>query len=136
MQTIEEVVHAGFFLKSPDNKIAPSWALQLEYGVLVGCSVVNNDDGTASYPIWDNPLAQPTNDELQQLRTKWTTDCNLALLREERNKKLLATDYWFYADTPEPTQAQLDYRQALRDITETYSSLDDVVWPTIPQEGA
>jgi len=26
----------------------------------------------------------------------------------------------------------LAYRQALRDITETYTSLEDVVWPTPP----
>jgi len=27
---------------------------------------------------------------------------------------------------------QIAYRQALRDITETYTSLDDVVWPVKP----
>ena len=33
------------------------------------------------------------------------------------------------------TQAQSDYRQALRDITDTYSSMDDegFAWPTKPQ---
>jgi hypothetical protein len=30
------------------------------------------------------------------------------------------------------TQAQTDYRQALRDITDTYSSYLDVVWPVKP----
>jgi hypothetical protein len=30
------------------------------------------------------------------------------------------------------TSAQTTYRQALRDITDTYSSLDDVVWPEKP----
>jgi len=30
--------------------------------------------------------------------------------------------------------AQTAYRQALRDITETYTSLDDVVWPEVPNE--
>ena len=29
-------------------------------------------------------------------------------------------------------QAQLDYRQALRDVTISYNSLDNVVWPTKP----
>lgn len=33
-----------------------------------------------------------------------------------------------------PSEAQLAYRQALRDITNTYTSLDDVVWPTKPSE--
>ena len=53
-------------------------------------------------------------------------------LRYERNRKLAETDYWALKDMPEMTQAQIDYRQALRDITNTYTSLDDVVWPTKP----
>ena len=57
---------------------------------------------------------------------------NLDELRTERNNKLTATDYWGSPDLPDMTQAQLDYRQALRDITDTYSSLDTVVWPTKP----
>lgn len=52
-------------------------------------------------------------------------------LREERNKLLAETDWWAGSDLS-MTQAQIDYRQALRDITESYTSLDDVVWPTKP----
>ena len=55
----------------------------------------------------------------------------LKLLREERNKLLAETDWWLLPDRT-ATQAQLDYRQALRDITTTYTSLDDVVWPEKP----
>lgn len=55
----------------------------------------------------------------------------LRRLREERNALLSQTDWWVLPDRT-PTQAQLDYRQALRDITDTYTSLDDVVWPTKP----
>ena len=57
---------------------------------------------------------------------------HLAELRTERNKKLAETDHWMFSDTATATQAQLDYRQDLRDITGTYSSLDTVVWPTKP----
>jgi hypothetical protein len=57
---------------------------------------------------------------------------NLEELREERNKLLVDTDYWDASDTPAMSQAQIDYRQALRDITDTYTSLDTVVWPTKP----
>jgi len=56
----------------------------------------------------------------------------ILLLREVRNSRLESTDWWVLPDRT-PTQAQLNYRQALRDITETYSSLDDVVWPTKPE---
>jgi hypothetical protein len=52
-------------------------------------------------------------------------------LRHVRDNLLLQTDWWVLPDRT-PTQAQLDYRQALRDITDTYTSLDDVVWPTKP----
>lgn len=55
----------------------------------------------------------------------------LELLREERNHRLRETDVWALSDRT-MTQAQTDYRQALRDITDTYSNLDDVVWPTKP----
>lgn len=56
---------------------------------------------------------------------------DLTDLRNERNRLLAETDWWANSDltmTPEQTA----YRQALRDITETYSSLDDVVWPEKP----
>ncbi len=54
------------------------------------------------------------------------------MLRNERDLRLRETDHWAYQDTPDMTQAQIDYRQALRDITKTYSSINDVVWPTKP----
>lgn len=52
-------------------------------------------------------------------------------LRDERNALLAETDWWASSDLT-MTSAQTTYRQALRDITDTYSSLDDVVWPTKP----
>ena len=55
----------------------------------------------------------------------------LKKLREERNKKIAETDWWASSDLT-MTAEQTAYRQALRDITEDYSSLDDVVWPTKP----
>lgn len=50
-------------------------------------------------------------------------------LRQERNKKLEQTDWWAVGDRT-MTQEQIDYRQALRDITKTYTSMEDVVWPS------
>ena len=52
-------------------------------------------------------------------------------LREQRNALLAETDWWASSDLT-MTDAQTTYRQALRDITDTYSSLDDVVWPEKP----
>lgn len=53
-------------------------------------------------------------------------------LRAARDKRLAATDWWAYQDTPEMTAEQTAYRQALRDITTRYTSLSDVVWPVKP----
>ena len=55
----------------------------------------------------------------------------MRLLREERDRKLADTDWWAMSDRT-MTDAQTTYRQALRDIPASYSSLDDVVWPTKP----
>lgn len=60
-----------------------------------------------------------------------TTEANMMALRAERNQRLANTDWWVMPDRT-ATEAQLAYRQALRDITETYTSLDDVIWPEKP----
>lgn len=52
-------------------------------------------------------------------------------LREERDRLIAATDWWASSDLT-MTEAQTAYRQALRDITDTYQSLDTVVWPVKP----
>lgn len=60
-----------------------------------------------------------------------STERDLVALRKERNRLLAETDWWGMSDHT-MTQAETDYRQALRDITDTYTSLDTVVWPTKP----
>lgn len=52
-------------------------------------------------------------------------------LRIRRNELLAETDWWASSDLT-MTSEQTTYRQALRDITKSYNSLDDVVWPTKP----
>lgn len=72
-------------------------------------------DGTT----FTNPLDSLSNEE------------KMDMLRSERNRLLADTDWWALSDHT-MTQAQIDYRQALRDITNSYSSLDDVIWPVKP----
>ena len=55
----------------------------------------------------------------------------MRLLREERDRLIAATDWWAGSDLA-MTDAQTAYRQALRDITDSATSLDDVTWPTKP----
>jgi len=58
-------------------------------------------------------------------------EANIAALREVRNQKLIETDWWASSDLT-MTAEQIAYRQALRDITDSYNSLGTVVWPTKP----
>ena len=56
----------------------------------------------------------------------------MKLLRAERDRLIAATDWWASSDLT-MTAEQTAYRQALRDITSSATSLDDVTWPTKPE---
>jgi len=64
-------------------------------------------------------------------KTELITAEPMRLLREERDRLIAATDWWASSDLT-MTSAQTTYRQALRDITDNATSLDDVTWPTKP----
>ena len=72
-------------------------------------------------------LSSLSEEELNELIRSQKLD----VLRQRRNMLLAETDWWVLADR-NPTDEQLRYRQALRDITETYQSLDDAVFPEKP----
>ena len=63
----------------------------------------------------------------------------MRLLRAERDRRIALTDWWVLPDRT-PTQAQLDYRQALRDLPtnspnaaiDENGQLINVTWPTEP----
>ena len=60
-------------------------------------------------------------------------------VREERNAKLTETDWVVIKEREEGGTVKnfadwKEYRQKLRDITNTYKSLEDVKWPTAPSE--
>lgn len=87
-----------------------------------GTSILSNDPADWGF-TWETLRAKAA--EIQASE-------GITLLRAERNRRLSETDWWVLPDRT-PTAAQLAYRQALRDITNTYSSLDDVVWPEKPE---
>ena len=61
-------------------------------------------------------------------------DQNLIDLRSERNRLIALTDWTQMEDIPQATRdTWKPYRQALRDITSSATSLDDVTWPTKPE---
>ena len=64
-------------------------------------------------------------------QTELTAAEPLKELRAERDRLIAQTDWWASSDLT-MTAEQTAYRQALRDITDTYQSLDTVVWPVKP----
>ena len=63
----------------------------------------------------------------------------LEVLRDERNMKLAECDWIVIKEREEGGSVSnfadwKKYRQELRDITNTYKSLEDVKWPTAPSE--
>ena|SRR6056300_253917 len=82
----------------------------------------------------DSELTEPTSEEIQTKYDELVAAEPLKLLRAERNAKLAETDWTQSRDvTLTNDAAWATYRQALRDITDTYSDLDSVVWPTKPE---
>jgi len=55
----------------------------------------------------------------------------MRLLRAERDRLLSECDWWASSDLT-ITDAQKKYRQDIRDITKSATSLDDVTWPSKP----
>jgi hypothetical protein len=58
-------------------------------------------------------------------------DRGFAALRTDRNRLLHDTDWWASSDLT-ITQAQKDYRTALRDLPANTPDPTDITWPTEP----
>ena len=85
-------------------------------------SAIESDNSSDWGVTWDE-----VNEKLQDL----TAAEPMKNLRAERDRLIAVTDWWASSDLT-MTDAQKSYRQALRDITKDYDSLDDVKWPTKP----
>ena len=81
----------------------------------------------------------PTDVEINEKITELRNAEPMRLLREERNRRIVETDWWAGQDLI-MTQSQKDYRQALRDLPSTaepqldeQGNLTNVTWPTKPE---
>ena len=86
--------------------------------------------------IWSNDPADfsMTWAEVEAKAAELQNEIPLQILRDQRNRKIAETDWTQAEDIPQATRdAWKPYRQALRDITETYNSPDTVVWPEKPE---
>lgn len=86
----------------------------------------------------ENTPKPPYDDEMQTL--VWDTDkwvvrdiINWNTVRIKRNNLLYLSDWRILPDVNTSNKQQwTEYRQALRDITSTYSTPEEVVWPVEP----
>lgn len=93
--------------------------------------VTGSDDSGSAIESSDTADFGVTWAQVSAKKTELVNAEPMRLLREERNRRLAETDWWASSDLT-MTSAQTTYRQALRDITDSATSLDDVTWPTKP----
>ena len=109
-------------------------------GIGGNVTIRNNTDGKGDYiESWTvDGLTKPTDKQLASY-TDWETRKGLDELRPKRNKLLQQSDWVVIKEREEGGSVSnfadwKKYRQELRDITNTYKSLEDVKWPTAPSE--
>jgi len=124
-RTLDELGINGFTLEGNPTTEAEFHA---QFRKIVG----HDDDGFAIFSSDPNDFGV-TWDQVVGAKAALDATFGKEDLRYERNRRLAETDFWALKDAPAMTAEQTAYRQALRDITETYTSLEDVVWPTKPE---
>jgi len=103
-----------------------------------GTILIMSEGGVETIESWEHPtVTQPSQSAIDGISDATiTAEQNIDALRAERNAKLAETDWVVTMHKELGTNipaAMKTYRQALRDITDTYTSLDDVVWPEKPE---
>jgi len=110
-------------------------------------------DGFGADPVLNGPQAQPTRyqvafrDGVEEINGQWFTKFSVAdmdadaiaaldasqaaSIRADRNRRLSETDWRFRSDMT-PSQAWIDYCQALRDVPSQAGFPWDVTWPVEP----
>lgn len=85
------------------------------------------DPDTDSIVVDNNPSGPPVSTQAD------LDEIQLDSLRGDRNVKLAHTDWTQLPDVPEETRDKYkEYRRQLRDITNSYQNLTEVVWPNEP----
>ena len=88
------------------------------------------------YKVVDNVRIQLTAEEETQLDADAeANDLDLGSVRQQRNGMLSGTDWTQIGDATlgdHTAEEWRTYRQALKDIPQTYSRVSEVVWPNDP----
>ena len=82
----------------------------------------------------DDNITKPTDAEIKKKYDELVAAEPLNDLRQVRDQKLVESDWTQNRDVTLSNDADWKtYRQALRDITKEYKSLEDVKWPEKPE---
>ena len=82
----------------------------------------------------DDTITKPTDAEIKKKYDELVAAEPLNDLRQVRDQKLAESDWTQNRDVTLSNDADWKtYRQALRDITKTYKTLEDVKWPEKPE---
>ena len=94
------------------------------------------DGNTYASITWADPTSTVPDETTLMAKAQWYADEEPNNeLRKVRNRALARTDWTQTVDAPLTDEQKAEwrtYRTALRNITDTYSSLETVVWPTYP----
>lgn len=82
--------------------------------------------------VWHDDSQMPTEAELEALWPEVQSDRAWAAVRVERDRLLAACDWTQVADAPVDASVWAVYRQALRDVPQTFDDPAEVVWPEVP----
>jgi len=85
--------------------------------------------------VWLSDGEQPSQAELDAAWPTVRDALGWKSVREERDRILSASDWTQIPDSPlngEQKNAWADYRQALRDLPQSFATPDEVVWPVAP----
>jgi hypothetical protein len=98
-------------------------------------AVIGSDINTCEIQ-WHNGTPPISKEDILAILPQVELDMALNKLRAKRNKLLIDSDYVVLADSPVTDKANwITYRQALRDITNgltTIEQVNNITWPTKP----
>lgn len=103
-----------------------------EFNTMFSVVIGEDDNGTAIESQEDDDWQGITWNAVEDKLAELNAAEPLKKLREERSRRIAETDWWASSDLTMSAE-RTAYRQALRDITDSYASLDDVVWPDKPE---
>ena len=96
-------------------------------------NIVGDGNDCVAYDAKGNVVSWDTS-AVAKKETELLDAYKLEYLRAKRNTKLTETDWTQSRDVTLSNDADWKtYRQALRDITKTYKTIEDVKWPEKPE---